>query len=562
MRLRLRGRQPGSQLIEPMRRVIPFCFAFAAAGCTAKPDAQLLTQLSRGEFGVARVHAAAHLPHNRSDRDYVLNRMELGILALADGVPEAAEQPLEEVYDVLRTQGINADKTVASVVINEDLKIWKGEPFEQAMAFHYVAVLNALSGDWGNVRAAAGGSLFHLRDFGKDDRGDRVDQRQLIERAARDEEYLDHGYIAIESNFALGYLMNAVANQQLGRDDEASDNFRAAARAAPGLESLMNRLQNESYNALLIVDFGLGPSKTATGPDGAIARFFPQTHSDPRGLEVIVEGIRKTIPPACDLNDMARDHMWNNLEDVRVAKSVIGTGLLAGGAVLTHHGASQGSEATLAAGLGMLAAGLFSKAGAHADTRYCQVMPQRVFVVPVQLDGEVSDIELQLEGSPGTRLVLAGIRRPERGVLVRSVRLVGGGNPPHWATSGRIEYLNDLSADRDRPALPWILGGNCVRTPTYDVLACYQRSGFLKDMSLSNLEDLYREEGIEISGPESRVIPGLHILEGGNWLFTPERGTTGYSRVYGQVRPPYKPRSERVRQLAKELNPSWGVLQH
>jgi hypothetical protein len=34
---------------------------------------------------------------------------------------------------------------------------------------------------------------------------------------------------------------------------------------------------------------------------------------------------------ACDVNEMAMDHMWQSFEDARRAKSYIGTALLAAG---------------------------------------------------------------------------------------------------------------------------------------------------------------------------------------------------------------------------------------
>jgi hypothetical protein len=39
------------------------------------------------------------------------------------------------LYDFLRTQGVNADTTLPSFFVGEgSARIWKGEPFEQAMA--------------------------------------------------------------------------------------------------------------------------------------------------------------------------------------------------------------------------------------------------------------------------------------------------------------------------------------------------------------------------------------------------------------------------------------------
>lgn len=551
------------------RAIVILCLAATHAmglcGCAAQPDETLISLVSRGEFGEARVRAQSQISDDQSDRRYMLDRMNFGILALADGLPQAAEKPLDEVYTVLRTQGVNADKTVASVVINEDLKLWKGEPFEQAMAFHYVSLYYAMLGEWDNVRAAAGNSLFHLRDFGTDTKGRRLESIDMAAKAARDDEYLDHGYVAVQSNFALGYLMNAIANRQMGRADEASDNLRAAAKADEDLRELTDRLREKSsYNTILVVDYGIGPRKIATGPDGAIAAFAPQTRSDSRQLQVSAGGRTEDFPVVCDLNQMSHDHMWNNLEDVRQAKSAIGTGLLVGGAVLADHGSHGGNDSQAIAGVAMMLAGIFAKAGAHADTRYCEVMPQRVYVTPVTVRSAHDKIELQVEGEEASRMILTGLAPPPVGkVQLRYVRLVSERrHAPQWAASGRIEYDNDAAAADDGTPLPYILDGSCVRTPTQAALDAYQRAGHLKNLTVWQLEELYRDESISIAGAGRTPPGGLHVLEGGDWLFTPLAGTAGYARLFGQTHPPYRPRSPEVAAMARELHDDARVSRH
>ena len=44
------------------------------------------------------------------------------------------------------------------------------------------------------------------------------------------------------------------------------------------------------------------------------------------------------VEPACEVSAMAADYRWNNLEDIRRAKSVIGNALLYGGAATAMMG--------------------------------------------------------------------------------------------------------------------------------------------------------------------------------------------------------------------------------
>jgi tetratricopeptide (TPR) repeat protein len=533
----------------------------AMSGCASPPtDHKLMELVSAGEHGRARVHVLVNLTEDERDRNYLLDRFRLGIASLADGVPASGELAFEEAYDKLRAQGLNKDKTLAVIMAGDQVTFWKGEPFEQAMAFHYTSVWNAMQGQWGNARAAAGNSLFYLKDFGTDAAGGRLQAEGIIRRAGaweRDPEqgdYIETGYVAAKSNFALGYLMNAIANDQLGRPDEARDNYREAVDISARLEGLVGRLEGGGDNTILIVDYGLGPHKIARGPDGAIADFVPTMSSDPNRLVVAAAGRTDRYPVVCDLNAMAADHMWKGIEDVRIAKSQIGTVLLVAGTGVAAHGTRSNSDAAAAVGLAMMLAGAIQKATARADTTYCEIVPQRVYVAPVTIRGPEDTIELQIEGIPDSRLALSGIHPPGGGAAqLLYVRLPSHTRAPlGWATTGAVYYCNDETPGAGRVHLPYILGGDCVCTPSETVLSACQAAGYLEGLTVSDLRELYRFERITIADRQRRG-PGLHILEGGNWLFTPVSGTAGFARLYGQRHRPYKPKSPQVRMLAERV---------
>src|SRR6185369_8080879 len=200
----------------------------------------------------------------------------------------AAEEVANQTFRLLRTQGLNADRTTASIVLNEDIKIWKGEPFEQALSYTYIAIQKAELGQWDNARAAANASLFLLKDFGHNERGQEMTNIEVARRAAEQDarsngagdRYINKGYTPIKTNFVLGYLLSGLANKALGRTDEANDNFNEAVVVNASLKPLANNLAKGTYNTVFIVDFGRGPTKTASGPDKAFASFVPNTRSD------------------------------------------------------------------------------------------------------------------------------------------------------------------------------------------------------------------------------------------------------------------------------------------
>lgn len=516
-----------------------------------------------GEYARAAEVFQGRLTNDRSDRSYILDRERLLLSALADGQARAADEASNETFSILRVQGLNADKTVSSVVVNEGVKIWKGEPFEQALGFHYVALQKAMVGEWDNARAAAGASLFLLKDFGENERGEKVSTLEIARNAqTKGDQYFDKGYAATRTDFALGYVIGGIANRAIGRDDEAGDNFNEAARVNPALERLRDALLAREYNCVFVVDYGRGPRKAAYGPDGALARFVPLTAGDRNPLTATLRGeggAREdaSYPPVCDVNAMAQSHLWNNLEDVRVAKSMIGTALMEGGMIVAAtSGRDRGkvNEAQLLAGLGAVLAGAIMKSGAAADTRHLELLPQRVYVVPMRVESRGSTLALQVEGDEQSRLVLAGIDPPRSGELeLRYVRL-GSGRGSRWAQSGRVVYANDAFAGPvEGDDLPFILGGRDVSRPSQQVLSRYQAAGHLEGMTTVELENLYREEGIKLSPEDLGGKPHRHILEGGDSLVPPLAGTAGYARLFCQEHAAYQARSAAVKEIAGRL---------
>lgn len=543
--------------------------ALVLAGCAgSKPD--LRAAIARADFSKAAAKLEERMTTKRSDRNYMLDRMNLLSLRLADGVPSRTEPVAAEVFDLLRTQGINDDRTTAAAILGEGGVIfWKGEPFEQALAYAAISQHKAVAGEWDNARAAALSSLFLLKDFGENERGERLSTQEIATRAlkadaARErgtsdsptyEQYLDKGYTPVKTNFALGYFLAGVANLALAssdpaREDEARDQFREAFTLRPEVKPVADALIERRVNTVFIVDAGLGPEKVGYGPDNALARFDAVTRSDNTGLALDAPGAPlPTFPQIADVNAMSRDHSWNNFEDIRQAKSTLGTVLLAGGAI-TAVASDDRTVQTI--GLILAGAGLLLKATSAADTRHAEAFPQRTYIAVANITAPGTPVTLT---AAGVRLTLPAIDPPPAGqtLALHCVRLPGPGAVP-WASSGVLRYANDRFAGPvPGDDLPWILGGRCVRTPSLEVLRSYQRAGHLLDFSLADLENLYQAEGILRPGTPAQGRPSAHILEGGSSLTCPEPGSTGYVRLFCAEHPPYKPRSREVADLAARL---------
>lgn len=553
---------------------------FLSACSTPKIDRKIVEAADVGQFGYAAERLQQQLTNDQADRDYLLTRFRLLTIAMADGQPDAAEETANELFALLRTQGLNEDKGVASVVFYEGVRRWKGEPFEQALAYSYIAMQKAMRGEWDNARASAMASQFVLRDFSAAFGGKEPTSVQLAERAAKEDtkgsgkgdEFLDKGYVVSQSDFTLGYLLSAIANHAIDRDDEASDNLNAAARANANAESLAQRLR-QPYNTILIVGFGNGPAKIATGPDGAVAEFALRSPSDDRPLQVRITNNtlnnESSAAPIQDINRMAQSHRWRNLEDIRTLKSNLGSVLLAGGIIVAASADDIGRrrdsngnrtvdksnrDAALVVGATMAVIGALMKATATADTRHIEFLPQRYYVVPLQLEQGVSDVHLQVAGS-SSPLLVTGLAPPtlnER-VQLRYIHIPINSSALAFTestgTKTQLQYANNAwPFNVDGDTLPFIFGGSDASIPTPSIMDRYHNAGHLSALTQVDLENLYRAEGIALTVEDAQGQYRKHVLEGGNTLVAPMTGTTGYTRLFMLPKRPYKPRSDELKQ--------------
>lgn len=567
------GRRVRARVPQFVLAIAPLAVSIHMGACAGhRLDESYAMRVDRGEYARARGYLYNRgTPSKLSDKQYLLDRERLLVVTMADGLPEHAEPLANRVYEVLRIQGLNADKTVPSVVISDGVRVWKGEPFEQAMAYAMIAIQKGSIGDWGNMRAAAENSLFLLRDFGVNEKGERLSTLEIAERAAakgdaEGDDYIDHGYVASPTDFALGYMLHGIASHALGRAQEASDNFAAAVGLRPGLQAVVDEITSGRADTVLIVDAGRGPSKVGYGPDLSLAKFEPRTRSDERGLVVDGDAMgSRTIAQASDINRMSQDHMWNNLEDVRTAKSALGSVLLVGGLAGAATIEDDSGTAQIV-GLSAAALGALLKGSAHADLRHLESLAQRTYIVPIDLPEGGASVRIVVDGLGQTEMVLAGMTPPDGSagerMQVRYVRIPTVSMPLTWMRSGEIRYGNDRwPAEVPGDGLPYILGGRCVRAPTHEAMARYHSNGNLMGMTLADLLELYRLEGIIIDPGDELLKVGVHVLEGGNSLACPQPGTAGFARLFGQEHAAYVPRSKEVAELAASLGSGSVVSQ-
>jgi tetratricopeptide (TPR) repeat protein len=356
----------------------------------------------------------------KTNEDFVLNNCRLGSAALVNYDLDEAESAFLRAYEVINSVGVNeGGRSLGAALVDEKIKVWKGEPFERAMANFYLGLIYYMHNDYDNARAAFENALFKLRDYSNNE--DKKDD-----------------YRELESNFVLATLMLAKCEQRLGKDEKAHADFAKVVELRRDLAALADENLNRDSNLLLVVDFGYGPRKVKSS-DGAIVGFAPPPQRVgliPRPRAVVdgqVANNQDIALPTIDLLDMAQDRRWQDIDTIRAIKSAVGTGLLVGGGVmgvkgLNEGGARQRTDLEVAAGLA--AAGLLLKATSQADVRQWEMLPRSTFILPLHVPPGTHDVTVDFPSVPGLQQIWRGLVVPDKGEATYYMRMQRYRNGP------------------------------------------------------------------------------------------------------------------------------------
>lgn len=389
-----------------------------AAGCThtghTPPVKNALASFYDGDYANARAQLEPLAA--KTDEDFVLNNLRLGSVALAAGDLDSAEDAFFKAYEVMNSTGVNdGGRGAAAAIVHEKHKIWKGEPYERAMCNFYLGLIYYMREDWNNARAAFENALFKLRDYGEKD----LDENQ---------------YAEAESNFACAYVMLGRTWLKLGEEDKAQKILTEVARLRPDLAGVADYGRNEVSNVLLAIEFGSGPMKVTRG-DNSIVAFEPTPQQAGPVLPLAVKLNGHPIKldalgtPAVDLFEVAQDRRWQSIDTIRLTKSVLGTGLMAGGAYVAAKGSEEHDrkerQQEQLTGAALIAAGALLKASAGADLRYWDTLPRSVSLLPLKLRPGEYDVSVEF-GPRGEFRRQFKLTVPSEGETAHHVRLF------HW----------------------------------------------------------------------------------------------------------------------------------
>src|SRR4051812_16365614 len=194
-----------------------------STGCAANKQQQEADHAIRDYFQGNYVRAQERLrpAAKKADENFVLNNVRLGSAALVDYDLDEAEDAFLRAYEVINSVGVNeGGRSLGAALVDEKIKVWKGEPYERAMANFYLGIIFYIERDYNNARAAFENALFKLRDNSKKSGPDAVEA-----------EYREQ-----ERSFIVADLMVAKCYQRLGRDHLARTHFDRVKDLRPDLE--------------------------------------------------------------------------------------------------------------------------------------------------------------------------------------------------------------------------------------------------------------------------------------------------------------------------------------
>jgi len=274
-------------------------------------------------------------------RNAVLHRLELATAMFEQGDYDAAKPIFVEAARTMRGTSGRLEGTV-SLIANESAKIYKGDPFEKAMANFYYGLIFYARGDYGNARAG-------------------FMQALLADKDSADEEFQD--------DFAIAHYFAGRCSLKMGELDNARIYFEKARAARPGNPYFDEAAIND--NVIIVLQLGRAPRKTRAGPGGSLDTFV-RGHYRETGARVWADGTMiGESALALDLFHQASTSGRTVKDTIQTAKGVVKEGLMAAAIASDDHKPAL-----------FLAALLFPSG---ADVRQWDILPGEIHLVSASL---------------------------------------------------------------------------------------------------------------------------------------------------------------------------------
>lgn len=341
-------------------------------------------------------------------RNAVLNNLRSGLAAMELGEWELAARSFDEALGPIEAIYANNPKAAEarSLFVKENIKDFRGEPYERAMAYYYRGLLYLRAGDWGNARASFKSAM-------------------LQDSLAAAEEY--------QADFAMIAWLEGWASHCEGNGPLAREAFAEAARLQPGLMP-----PAPADNLLLVAELGLPPVKQAQGRSRELLTLSPNGNAAETGARFSLgayswrEGqgraarslswgpVQVAADRADSISRQATTRGGREVDGILEGKAqfkdgtnAAGTALVAGGSAAMMVGSLNNNSNMAGVGAAFMLAGLIAQAAAEAmrpeaDTRMWDNLPDSVafttLALPAGVPAQSLDLTARFEGPAGASL--------------------------------------------------------------------------------------------------------------------------------------------------------------
>jgi len=222
-----------------------------------------------------------------TDLNYALCELNRGLLFYNNGDFFHSDSRLANGLKVMDRIREDQGKETTAVVWDERAKVFKGEPYERAMAYFCRGLCHFNMGDYSGALAAFRSSLAA-------DAETRNKETRLLE------------------DFTIAHFMAALCYSRLGEPENAEAALRMARAASPDNPFLTSA--SLGHNFIALVGVGNGPYKIG-------ARKWAMVNAPEARIELAVDGAVGNEPAeAVDLLTQAKSQTWGEADSARAAR--------------------------------------------------------------------------------------------------------------------------------------------------------------------------------------------------------------------------------------------------
>ncbi|MBI3825969.1 MAG: hypothetical protein HY294_08235 [Candidatus Rokubacteria bacterium] len=246
-------------------RIVPLLLGVGLlAGC-AQPVRYPINAFYQYDYddAVKGYRATVVQARQKDMRNVVLADVHLAAASFAAGDYYDTLESLHRAQKIMEDVEYGKDEGQVAMVASHTLRVFKGEPYERALAFTYMGLIYYRRGDWENARAA-----FNLALLA--DRGSKGDN----------EEYRD--------DFGLAHYMIGRTYLKLNEADNARISFDKVAKYEKN-PALAAPERLKGTNATFIIELGCGPYKLPDPVVGSVDTIHQCRYPD-RSAEILLDG--------------------------------------------------------------------------------------------------------------------------------------------------------------------------------------------------------------------------------------------------------------------------------